>query len=184
MNRKIIVSFFLVSLIALATVDALPHEPRPEIQVETQFLERSQILTKQHDYAAALAILDQGLSSLPKSELLNAEFRKNSELYIMHEISTGYQRIDQNLHDVKAYVQVSEAFLLAGERLKALEILTEGTFANPKSAVLWVAIGNLEKAAGRLAEANSAFEEAKRQTAWQESKKSPVEPAPIRESLR
>ncbi|MEI6806449.1 MAG: hypothetical protein WCK49_08095 [Myxococcaceae bacterium] len=156
MNRRIIILFSLVSLIALAATDA-------PMRAETQFLERSQALTQKHDYVAALTILDQGLLLYPSSELLIAAFRKNSELYIVHEISTGYQQIDKNSHDVKAYVRVSEAFSLAGERLKALEVLTEGTFENPKSSVLWSAIGKLEQTAGRLAEANSAFEEAKRQ---------------------
>lgn len=158
MRRKIIILFSFVLLIGLAVVAGLPQAP----QTEAQFVRQSQNLVRQHDYSSALKILDLGLVKYPESTTLLDEFRKISELYIVHEISRGYQRIDKNPHDVEAYIRVSDAFWLAGQNLKALEVLTEGTFENPGATSLWVAIGNLEELSGRPSEAYAAFKEAKR----------------------
>lgn len=158
MNPKIIALFLFVSLITLVMADAFPDKP----QSEAQFLGRSQGLTRQHNYAAALETLDLGLAKYPNSVLLTSEFRKNSQLYIVHEISRGYQRIDRNPHDVQAYIRISEAFWLAGQRIKAFEVLVDGTSANQTSAPLWAAIANLEELSGRHAEAEAVLREAKR----------------------
>ncbi len=158
MSRKLVLLSFLVSLIALAMADVLPQGS----QTEAQFLQHGQKLTQQYDYAAALKILNLGLTQYPKSAVLIAEFKKDSELYILHEISQGYQSIDKNIHDVSAYIRVSNAWFLANETFKAFEVLLDGTAENQTSASLWVAIGNLEELSGRPAEAHAAFEEAKR----------------------
>lgn len=156
--KLIIVLFSLIFLIASTITDALPRE----LQTEVQILKRSQKLSQGHNYVAALQTLDLGLAMYPDSQILGVEFRKNSELYIVHEISKGYQRIDQNPYDVQAYIRVSDAFWLAGQRFKALEVLTDGVSKNQKASPLWVAIGNLEQMSGRPKEARSAFREAKR----------------------
>jgi tetratricopeptide (TPR) repeat protein len=158
MDLKIIILFSFVSLIVLAVVSELPSES----WTEAQFVQHSQNFAQQHNYLAALETVDLGLVKYPNSAALAGEFRKNSELYIVREISKGYQRIDENPYDVDAYIRVSNAFRLAGQNLKALEVLTEGTFENPRAGSLWMAIGNLEELSGRPKEARSAFREAKR----------------------
>ena len=129
---------------------------------QSQILERSRSLTQSYRYLAALEVLDTGLSLYPDNEDMTAEFKKNTELYIVHEISSGYRRIDKNPQDVEAYLSISKAFLLMDDKFKALEVLTEGTFVNQSSVALWRQIAQLETLSGRLQEANSALREAER----------------------
>lgn|SRR3989338_221868 len=158
MGTRIIILFLFVSLLALAVADPLPRGSLSE----TEVLEQSRIYVAQHQYVSALKVLNSGLGYHPESEAILAEFQKDAELYIVHEISSGYRKISKNVHDVWAYIQISNAFMMAGQSTKALEVLTEGVSANPRSSVLWHAIGKLEKKSGRPKEADSAFQEAAR----------------------
>ena len=158
MGARIIILFLFISLLALAVADPLPRGSLSE----TEVLEQSRIYVEQHQYVAALKVLNLGLGYHPKSESITAEFQKDAELYIVHEISSGYQKINKNPHDIRAYIKVSNAFRMAGQQVKAMEVLTDGVVANPGSSILWRAIGNLEKKSGRPNEAASAFKEADR----------------------
>ena len=158
MSARIIVLFLFVSLLALAVADPLPRGSLSE----TEVLNQSRIFVEQHQYMAALKVLDFGLKNHPGDASMVAELQKVAELYIVHEISSGYQKISRNAHDIKAYMRVSNGFLMAGQKTKALEVLTDATLDNSESSVLWNAIGNLENKAGRPNEAASAFREAKR----------------------
>jgi tetratricopeptide (TPR) repeat protein len=120
-------------------------------------LEDSRGLTRGYKYLAALEVLDEGLALYPNNSDISEEFKRNTELYIMHQISNGYHMIESNPNDVEAYISISRAFLLMSDRFKALEILTEGTFENPHSPELWQAISEIELSAGRTAEASSAL---------------------------
>ncbi len=120
-------------------------------------LEHSRGLTQNYKYLAALEVLDEGLALYPNNPEISEEFKRNTELYIMHEISNGYHTIEENPYDIEAYLSISKAFLLMSDRFKALEILTEGTFENPHSPELWQAISEIELSAGRPAEARSAL---------------------------
>lgn len=129
--------------------------------VQSRILERSRELTQSYQYLAALEVLDEGLERYPSDAEIREEFQKNSELYVVHQISSGYQRVEKNPEDAEAYVDISNAFLLVGDRLKAMEVLLEGTFENRDSPILWRAIAKLESSAHRPLEAASAMREAR-----------------------
>lgn len=156
MSSRIIILFLFISLLALAVADPLPRGSLSE----TQVLNQSRIFVEQHRYVSALRVLNMALVYHPRNEVILNEFRKDSELYFLHEISSGYHRIQKDIHDVKAYIRISNAFWKMGQRSKALEVLTDAILDNANSAVLWHAIGNLENKSGRLNEAASAFQEA------------------------
>lgn len=158
MSARIIILFLFVSLLALAVADPLPRGSLSE----TEVLNQSRIFVEQHQYVAALKVLDFGLKNHPGDVSMVAELQKVAELYVVHEISSGYQKISRNVHDIKAYMRVSNGFWMAGQKTKALEVLTDALVENPESSVLWNAIGRLENQAGRPNEAASAFKEAKR----------------------
>ncbi len=152
-KNRIFIYLSLVFILSLTAITLVGY-PRKSA---TAILEQSRGLTKGYQYLAALEVLDEGLALYPNNSEISEEFRRNTELYIMHEISNGYQQINQNPHDVDAYISISKAFLLMSERFKALEVLTEGTFENPQSPQLWQAISEIELSAGRPAEASSAL---------------------------
>lgn len=154
MARKILL---LVSFVSLACFALVRSSDSPKDQV----LQESQRLAAQHKYVDALRMLNRALSADPNDPVLTEEFKKYAQLYIVHEISTGYQRIDKNPHDIDAYLLISNAFWMSGNSTKAQEVLLEATRQNPRSAKLWGAIGNLEDLSGRPNEAWSAYQEAK-----------------------
>lgn len=155
MSKKLLIYILLlISLLNLADSMLLYST------TQGQILDRSRLLAGSYQYLAALKVLNDALAVYPEDEQIISEFKKNAELYVVHEISNGYQRISQNPQDVEAYVNISEAFLLMDNRIKALEILLEGTFENPYSVRLWRAIAQLEAFAGRPLEASSALREA------------------------
>ncbi|MBL4818527.1 MAG: hypothetical protein JKY15_04765 [Deltaproteobacteria bacterium] len=99
---------------------------------------------------------------LPVGFLQAQEFKHTAELYVLDQISEGYERIDKDPYDIEAYIAISEGFLMFGFRVKALEELTNATFDNWHSKRIWYQIAYVEQLSGRPNEAASALAQAER----------------------
>ncbi|MES2504318.1 MAG: hypothetical protein V4534_05510 [Myxococcota bacterium] len=155
---KRILLYTVLSVSLLGLVDA----SRGDVDTQAQILEHSRKLSKSSKYLAALEVLDAGMELYPKDEQISEEFKKNTQLYVVHQIAVYYARLEKDPHDIEAYVSLANLFLLMNDRFEALRVLTEGTFVNQTSGALWQEIAKVEIISGRSLEAQSALREAQR----------------------
>jgi tetratricopeptide (TPR) repeat protein len=109
--------------------------------------------------------LDRLVSALhddPSNDMLRSLFEKARDAQLNARISSGFERISSNKHDIDAYLSVAIALSLESYPAGALEVLTNGVIENPNSVPLWLNIGVIELIRRRPAEALSVFREVMR----------------------
>ncbi|MDA0712923.1 MAG: hypothetical protein O2897_02935 [bacterium] len=152
--------FFFILAWFILSQEEFSYPPKAKSLPLSATIQQIEHFNSQQNYEASVALLLNALAAHPNDNNLTALFKRTFSMHIYNQISSGYKQIKLNPRNTEAYLIIARSFGFIGDETKALEILLEGTCANPESTELWIAIGNIELKASRDAEALSVFNEA------------------------
>lgn len=116
-------------------------------------------LNKEKKHQEAMDLLMAAMEKNQDDALLRALLVQTFELFLDDEIHFGQQEIQENKHNINAYVRVAGAIELLGDNFRAMEVLINGVSLNPNAPELWMKIGKLEHKSERDDEALDIFKE-------------------------
>lgn len=146
--------FLLAAFLQLHGMPAPLPVPPPGLH---ETLEQVEALNASQEYERSLDLLLREFQKNPNNISLKTSLNKTFALYLYDQVSKNKKRIDVNIHDVQAYLNLARAYATGGDYFRAMEVLTNGFMENPNSTSLLVGIGTLELKEKRENEAFSIF---------------------------
>ncbi len=119
-------------------------------------------LNQKNQHQKAIDLLLATADKQAEDSILRTLLVQTFDLLLENEIKQGQKDIQKNPRNMTAYMRVSGALELVGDKFRAMEILLNGLRYHPNSAALWMKIGRLELRADRNNEALDVFREVTR----------------------
>lgn len=119
-------------------------------------------LNQKNEHQKALDLLLAAVEKEDEASIVRTLLMQTFDVFLENEIRQGQKDIQKNPRDMGAYVRVSGALELVGDKFRSMEILLNGLAHNPKSPDLWMRIGRMELKSGRENEALDVFREVTR----------------------
>lgn len=137
---------------------ALATEKNGIIDIEA-LMKKVLKLNQQKKHQEAVDLLMAAMEKNQEDSLLRTLLMQTFEMFLEDEVRFGQQDIQENKHNVSAYVRVAGALELMGDNFRAMEFLINGVSINPAAPELWMKVGKLEHKANRSLEALDIFKE-------------------------
>lgn len=127
-----------------------------------ELMKRVLQLNQNKEHQKAIDLLLSTVDKQGEDSILRTLLVQTFDLFLENEIKLGQKDIQKNPRNMAAYVRVSGALELVGDKFRAMEILLTGLRHNSNSSEIWMKIGRLELKASRDQEALDVFREVTR----------------------